>query len=84
LKVELVAVIVRTVCTSLSFCFAFMCFQAIDFSLKRQLAALAAFSLIVGIGILVSLTIFLRIETMYPGTGDQQQIPQVSVEGNKR
>jgi len=84
LKVELVAVIVRAVCTSLSFCFAFMCFQAIDCSLKRQLAALAASSLIVGVGLLVSLSIFSRIETVYHGTGDQQQILQASVERNKR
>lgn len=81
---ELVAVIVRAVCTSLSFWFAFMCFQAVDWSLKRQLAALAASSLIVGVGLLVSLNIFSRIETMYSGTGDQQQTLQASVERNKR
>jgi len=66
LKVEIVAVIVRAVCTFLSFCFAFLSFQAIDCVLKRQLAALAASSLIMGIGILTSLISYVRIETHIP------------------
>ena len=52
MKVENAAFVVRAVCMVLSFCFAFLSFQAVDDSLKRQFAVIAASPLVVGIVIL--------------------------------
>jgi hypothetical protein len=60
LKVEMVGVIVRVVCMSLSFFFAFLSFQVVDEALRRQLAILAASPLVIGIVVLTSLVAYLR------------------------
>lgn len=60
MKVELVGVIVRAVCTSVSFCFAFLSLQAIDDALRRQFATLSASFLIIGLMVLASLVAYLR------------------------
>ena len=62
MKVELVGVIVRAVCTSVSFCFAFLSLSAIDDALRRQLATLSASSLIIGIIVLTLLIAYLRVK----------------------
>lgn len=62
MKVEFVGVIVRAVCTSVSFCFAFLSLSAIDDALRRQLATLSASSLIVGLIVLASLIAYLRVK----------------------
>jgi hypothetical protein len=58
----MVGVIVRAVCLSLSFCFAFFSFQAMDDSLRRLLATLAASSLFVGMIALALLVAHLRMK----------------------
>ena len=45
----MVAFMVQAVCLSLSFCFAFFSFRAVDDALRWQLATLAASSLVAGI-----------------------------------
>jgi hypothetical protein len=62
--VELVGVIVRVVCTSVSFCFAFLSLSAMDDALRRQLATLSASSLIIGLMVLASLVAYLRVKAM--------------------
>jgi TRAP-type C4-dicarboxylate transport system permease small subunit len=58
----MVGVIVRVACLSLSLFFAFLCFQVVDDALRRQLAALAASLLLIGMVILTSLVVYLRVK----------------------
>jgi hypothetical protein len=58
----MVAVMVQAVCMSLSFCFAFLSFEAVDDALRWQLATLAASSLVAGIIVLTFLVVHLRMK----------------------
>jgi hypothetical protein len=59
----MVAAVVRTVSTALSFIFAFLSFEVFDDAWKRQFTTLAASSLVAGIIILAFLVAHCRIKT---------------------
>jgi hypothetical protein len=63
LKVEIVALIVRAVCTALAFSFAFLSFQAANEVWKRQFAVMAASPLVVGVIILAFLGVYWKMKT---------------------
>jgi FtsH-binding integral membrane protein len=66
LKVESAAVATLIVCIFLSFYLAFLSFQEIDDSLKKQLVTLAAYFLITGVVILACMTVYLSIKRAFP------------------
>jgi hypothetical protein len=59
-KVETAAFVVRVVCMTLSFSFAFLSFRTVDDALKRQFAVMAASPLVAGIIILIFLCVYGR------------------------
>lgn len=58
MKVETATFIVRVVCMTLAFSFAFLSFLTVDDALKRQFAVMAASPLVVGIMILTFLCVY--------------------------
>lgn len=71
MKVESATVVILTMCIFLSFYLTFLSFQAIDDTLKKQLVTFAAYSLITGVVILVTLMIHLGIKKAFSRVNDQ-------------
>jgi uncharacterized membrane protein len=57
---------VLIVCIFLSFYFAFLSFQEIDDTLKKQLVTFAACTLITGIVIMACMTIYVGLKRVFP------------------
>jgi FtsH-binding integral membrane protein len=66
LKFESVIVIILMVCIFLSFYFAYLSFQEIDDTLKKQLVTLAAYTLITGVVIMACMTIYIGLKRAFP------------------
>jgi TRAP-type C4-dicarboxylate transport system permease small subunit len=64
-KVESIAVIVLAICVFLSFYFAFLSFQMVDETSKKQSIALAVSSLVASVTIFAGLIIYLVIRKFF-------------------
>ncbi len=71
MKVESVIVIVLMICIFLSFYFTFLSFQTVDTILKRQILVLAVLSLVTGVVMMASLTIYLGVKRIFLKVDDQ-------------
>jgi hypothetical protein len=61
-KVETAAFVVRVVCMTLAFSFAFLSFRTVADALKRQFAVMAASPLVAGIMILIFLCVYWKMK----------------------
>ena len=71
MKVESVVVVVLMICVFLSFYFTFLSFQTVDTILKRQMLVLAVLSLVTGVVMMASLTIYMGVKRIFPKVDDQ-------------
>lgn len=71
MKVESVVVAVLMICIFLSFYFTFLSFQTVDADIKRQILVLAVLSLVAGVVMMASLTIYLGVKRIFPRIDDQ-------------
>jgi len=69
--VESVVVVVLMICVFLSFYFTFLSFQTVDTILKRQMLVLAVLSLVTGVVMMASLTIYMGVKRIFPKVDDQ-------------
>lgn len=67
-KIEAVTLIFIVVCISLSFYLAFLSFQTLNETLRKQLVAFAASFLITGITVFAALTVHLGIKRAFSRT----------------
>jgi hypothetical protein len=68
---ESVVVVVLMICVFLSFYFTFLSFQTVDADLKRQILVFAVLSLVTGVVMMASLTIYLGVKRVFPRIDDQ-------------
>ena len=66
MRFESIAVMILIVCIFLSFYFAFLSFQEIDDTLKKQLVTFAAYTLITGVVIMACMTIYMGLKRIFP------------------
>jgi len=88
LKVESVVVVSLVICIFLSFYFAYLSFQTIDETLKKQLVMVAVSSLITGIVIFASMAIYLgirgvisRVESQLPTSEETEASTETQADG---
>jgi len=72
LRVETIIVAVLAICVFLSFYFSLLSLQTLDDTLKKQLVALATYTLITGVIMLTCLTITSVIKKIFPKMEAQQ------------
>jgi hypothetical protein len=65
LKMESIAIVILSVCVFLSFYFAFLTFQMVDETSKREFMALAVSFLVAGVTIFVCLMIYLPLKRAF-------------------
>ncbi len=71
LKVESITAVILAICIFLSFYFTFLSLQTLDDTLKKQLVALAIYTLITGVIMLTCLTISSVIKKAFLKMGAQ-------------
>jgi len=71
LKIESVVIVVLTICIFMSFYLTFLSFQTVDDTLRKQIVTLAASSLITGVVMFATLTIYLGIKKTLSRVEDQ-------------
>ena len=80
LKAESIIVTILIICIFLSFYFAYLSFQEINETLKKQLVTLAAYSLIAGIVIMACMTIYLSLKRAFPKMETRQKRSKEPIE----
>jgi hypothetical protein len=65
LKVESGIVIAFIICVFLSFYFVYLSFQTVEDALKKQLVALAVYSLAAGVAVLACITLYFGIKRIF-------------------
>jgi hypothetical protein len=65
LKVESGIVIAFMICVFLSFYFVYLSFQTVEDALKKQLVALAVYSLVAGVAMLACVTLYFGMKRIF-------------------
>ena len=71
MKIESVVIIALTICIFMSFYLTFLSFQTVDDTLRKQIMTLAASSLITGVIVFATMTVYLGIKKTISRVEDQ-------------